>query len=183
MPNFYRVLKADPLDGEFTPNKPGAKPIKSFWCQVEGVDNPVMISKQVPNTPSLAKGHYGVLEPKRSSKGTQYFKFTSMQVPQGTKIPEYDGASTSQEPATQQSTASDSTDIPHWFHPFAIMIRELWDDMKARSAEEAIVNAAPESPDTATEDYDAEPTMPSKEQLEEIFGEPLPDPVEIPEDK
>lgn len=178
MPNFYRVLKADPLDGEFTPNKPGAKPLKSFWCQVEGADSPVMITKQVPNTPSLTHGHYGVLEPRRSAKGTQYYKFTSMQRPEGVSVPSYDATEAQAQPTAQAAQpASDQTEIPNWFHPFAIMIRELWDDMKERKAEETIV-AAPHSEETATENYD-KPI--DKAKLDAIFGEELPDPVEVPE--
>lgn len=95
MPQFYKVLKADPIGDPFTPNRPNAKELQSFWCQVEGQNLPVMMNKQVPNTPSLTQGHYGVLE-LAHGKNTDYMKFTSMQVPQGTSIPTYGAAPTSE---------------------------------------------------------------------------------------
>ena len=149
MPQFYRVLKADPLDGEFTPNKPGAKPLKSFWCQVEGVELPVMISKQVPNTPSLTEGHYGVLEPRHGAK-SEYMKFTSMQIPQGESKPRYDAASA---PVQQSSEVSGVT---------AKMYHDL--EQRVTNLESLLGSPSPER--QVNEEVD-------KAKLDDIFGADL----------
>lgn len=166
MPQFYRVLKADPLDGTYTPNKPGAKPLQSFWCQVEGVEEPVMMSKQVPNTPSLTEGHYGVLESRTSAKGNSYWKFTSMPIPQGQSKPKYADVVDMGKPENVEKNVhpSDQKDTPLWFAPYAIMIREIHKYVQEQNAEEVLT--APDSPDTATED--ARPTI---DEMADIFGD------------
>lgn len=171
MPQFYRVLKADPLGEPWTnPNVVGAKPTQKFWCQVEGVDEPVMIGKQVPNTPSLTEGHYGVLEDATSSKGNAYKKFTSMQIPQGTSKPQYAGVTEPQPAGTAQV---DDTIVPTWFHPYARVLKEVAEYVREQRGEAAIVNPAPEEPDTATEEHKEEPmagTTLTKAELDDMFG-------------
>lgn len=158
MPQFYRVLKADPIGDPYTPSMAGAKPLQSFWCQVEDVDDPVMISKQVPNTPSLTEGHYGVLEQRTSAKGNPYWKFTSMQMPQGTSKPKYDAASA----PVQQDTSGVSAKMFH--------------DLEQRVSNLEKLMATPAVEDKAVGVAGSETT---KEELEDIFGGSL-DIVDIP---
>lgn len=183
MPQFYRVLKADPLDGEYTPDKPNAKPLKSFWCQVEGVDEPVMMTKQVPNSPSLTEGHYGVLEQRVSGKGNKYWKFIGMQMPQGERKPHYDGsvATESASPAPAAPHPSNQADIPLWFAPFGIMLKEIYDYVQERKGtpltqHDVLTEAAKDEP-VKTEGIGGGNI--SKDELEEIFGGPMADPVDL----
>lgn len=192
MPGFYRVLKADPLDGEYTPDMPGAKPIKSYWCQVEGEELPVMMSKQVPNTPSLTEGHYGVLEDKQSAKGTKYKKFTSMQIPQGQRKPQY--SETLAQGGTAYAPTADASEVPAWFIPYARAIKEVVEYVREQNAEDTITKPAPAEPTTATEEHVGEPEQAepptardvgstqtiTREELEDIFGGPV-EPLEIKE--
>lgn len=195
MPQFYRVLKADPLGDPYTPNRPNAKPLQSFWCQVAGVVEPVMMSKQVPNTPSLTEGHYGVLEDKVSQSGNAYKKFTSMQTPQGTQRPRYDAqeATTQSAPTATQADAqtvhpSDQKDMPFWFAPYAMKINYVYDQMK--QVDQPVVGEPLPQMFALTEANKADEeavetigdTTITKDELEDIFGGQLADPVDLTKD-
>lgn len=156
MPQFYQVLKADPIGDPFTPNQPGAKPLQSYWCQVKDVEEAVMITKQIPNTPSLTEGHYGVLEQRTSKKGNPYWKFTSMQIPQGESKPRYAADSA----PVQQAPSGVSAGM---FHVLEQRVSNL----------EALL-ATPKQDEPKVE------APVDKAKLEEIFGEEIDDPIELP---
>lgn len=176
MPQFYRILKADPMGDPWTPNKPNAKPIQQFWCQVEGVDLPVRMGKQVPNVPSLVEGHYGVLETAKSQAGNDYMKFVGMQTPQGMQRPRYDAAA----PAETQATVhpSDQKDTPLWFAPYAMKINFIYDEMRN-------VSSTPLTQAQVLDEAKRVETEPigdgniTKAELEDIFGGSMADPVEL----
>ena len=166
MPQFYQVLKADPIGDPYTPSMAGAKPLQSFWCQVEGVEEGVMISKQVPNTPSLTEGHYGVLEQRTSKKGNQYWKFTSMQMPQGTSKPRYD--------AQPEAQAAPSGVSAKMFHELEQRVTNLETLLATPSL---TTSSKPETTEAKEGVGGGEIT---KEELEDIFGGEMADPVDIP---
>lgn len=120
MADFYKVLKADPLGDPYTPSAPGAKPIQSYWCQVEGQEKAVMIGKQEreDGQPALTPGQhvYGDLTYAKSQKGNEYWKFKSAKVPDGVQWP-------------QDSSPAPVSDIggqmPGWFVPVANQINEI----------------------------------------------------------
>lgn len=190
---FFRVLKADPLGDPWTPNIAGAKPIQTFWCQFEGVEHPVQMSKQVPNTPSLTYGQFGYLVPAKSQKGTDYYKFKSQKAPDELEQPRYAAADA---PASTTSTTkaephpSDQKDTPLWFAPYAIKINYIYDQMKqvdeTPMTQEHVFSEAKKADtyDTVNpkDQYGGEKygdKAISKEELEDIFGGPMAEPVEL----
>jgi len=183
---FYKVVSASPLGDPFM-NSHG-KSQQSFWCQIDGVDLPVMITKNEGNTPSLTQGNYGFLAELKHGKKTDYYRFRSAPIPQGMEVPSYAEVKTTV--PTRPAVVSDS-DIPMWFVPFGAAIKEILTYIREQKAEDAIV--APTSPETATEDFPkdnkidlkdipatesnavetevkaAPPTL-SDEELDDIFG-------------
>lgn len=195
---FYRVLKADPLGDPWTPSAANAKPLQTFWCQFEGVDKPVQMAKQIPNTPSLTYGQFGYLIPAKSQKGTDYFKFKSQQAPPEMEQPRYDATdgavATSSTPSPTQPHPSAQVDIPLWFAPFGIMIRGLHEDLIGR-AQRGVDEHPPteDRPLTQTEVLeeakqldDEPPTVEgigggtiTQDELENIFGGKMAAPVDL----
>lgn len=166
MAQFYKVLKADPLGEPYTPNFEGAKATQTYWCQLEGVDNDVSIGKQVPNTVTPGEQVYGDLMYAKSQKGTEYWKFKSQKVPDGTPRP----ASTPAQAQAQQATGVDmSGTIPGWFLPYGNMIQYVFDEMKKmNSAEEGNVKLS----DVPLEENADEET---KALVADIFGDGTPE--------
>lgn len=127
MAQFYKVLKADPLGEPYTPNMPNAKALQNYWCQFEGVDKAVSMSKQVGNNPGVGTHIYGDLMYAKSQKGTEYWKFKSSKVPEGVQRP----ADSPQQASAQESLVPSASDlVPGWFIPYANMIRFIYDEMK-----------------------------------------------------
>lgn len=176
MPAFYKILKADPLGNPWTPNKPGAKPIQTWWCQVEGQDLAVSIGKQVGNTLRPGQHVYGDLVYAKSQKGNEYWKLNSQQVPEGVERPQ-DDPSTPAQAQAQAATggagyaegwAEKNKDeiIPKWFAPFGNMISYIYDYMKEmKDAEGNIVDLKDVPTDTPP------PAEPAK--VEQVSGEPI----------
>lgn len=133
MAEFYKVLKADPLGDPWTPNKPGAKPIQNYWCQVEGEELAVSVGKQVGNELLPGQHIYGDLIKARSQKGTDYWKFKGEQVPDDVQRP----ASTPAQAQAQQATGVDmSATMPDWFQPWANLLQDISKDLKALKGED-----------------------------------------------
>jgi hypothetical protein len=173
MADFYKVLKADPLGEPWTPNKPGAKPIQNYWCQVEGQDWAVNIGRQTDN-PLLPGMHvYGDLTYAKSQKGTEYWKFKWQKVPEDVPRPT-DDPSTPAQAQAQQATGMVGGDVPGWFIPFANQLEYIYQQMKKMDTDDINVDVdAPieiEEPGAIDEETQA--------TLETIFGE-----TEVPEEK
>lgn len=170
MSEFYKVLKADPLGEPWTPNKPGAKPIQNYWCQVEGQDWAVSIGRQVDNPLHAGTHVYGDLVYSKSQKGTEYWKFKSQQVPEGTPRPT-DAPSTPAQ-ATAQAATNVSQQVPGWAVPLYNMVEYIYKQMKQM-----------EIPSEANHDVAAEEQVETgidpatKAALDSIFS------PETPEDK
>lgn len=180
---FFRILKADPLGDPWTPSVAGAKPIQGFWCQFAGVEHPVKVNKQVPNTPSLTEGQFGYLLEKTSAKGNSYYEFKGQKIPEGMSAPRYDGGEATAAPVAPAPTphASDQKDVPYWFAPYAMMIKFIYDEMKGVSPDTPItqtqvLDEAKKSEESAEPDNDLGIT---KDELENIFGGKMSDPVEL----
>jgi hypothetical protein len=177
MSNFYKVLKADPLGEPWTPNAPGASPIQNYWSQIEGEDWPVSIGKQLPNTVAPGDVIYGDLMKETSKKGTDYWKFKSARIPEGTAIPA--GALPHRTPSSNE-TPNASSGMPGWFIPVAKQIEYIYKEMKKVDG------------DTVVEDMEAEAEIDSKAEvkdkffispeqkaiMDDIFGGPI-EPTEI----
>lgn len=181
MAEFYKVLKADPLGEPYTPNVPNAKPLQNYWCQFEGVEKAVSMSKQVGNSPGVGTSVYGDLMYAKSQKGTEYWKFKSQKVPEGTPRP----ADTPQQAAAQESLVPSASDlVPGWFIPYANMIRFIYDEMKGVEAPKEVT---PVTQHEVLEEANkpelvaGEPLDPDTQAtLDEIFGSPevTPEPEE-----
>ena len=190
MSQFYKVLKADPLGEPWTPNAPDAKPIQNYWCQVEGEELAVSIGKQVGNHLTPGESIYGDLMKATSQKGTNYWKFKSAKIPEGTVRP----ASTPAQATAQQATGHRvdmSAKQPDWFQPWANlildtykMVKELHGGLEKGAAvkEEPVAEPVAEEP-KKVEQIGGEPIdEETKQVLDDIFTPPeIPD--EVPEDK
>lgn len=150
MAQFYKILKADPL-GE--PWESHGKKNQTYWCQVEGEDLAVSISKQVGNTLTPGQNVYGDLMKATSQKGTDYWKFKSAQVPEGVERPK---------DSAPQEVIGDN--IPAWFLPFGNTIIENNKILKQLRGDEPMEEPTPEEP---KEDL--------KATVEGIFNEPEPE--------
>lgn len=130
MTDFYKVLKADPLGEPWTPNVANAKPIQNYWCQVEGMEQPVSIGRQADNPLHPGTHVYGDLMFAKSQKGTQYWKFKSAKVPEDVQRPQ-DDPHTPAQAAAQTATKPDvSSAVPGWFQPYGNMIEYIYKQMK-----------------------------------------------------
>lgn len=179
MADFYKVLKADPLGVPWTPNKPGAKAIQNYWCEVEGQEKAVSIGRQVDNPLRPGVYVYGDLVYTKSQKGTKYWKFKSQQVPEGVARPTDDPATPAQATA-QQATGSQpvGTDVPAWAVPLYNMVEFIYKEMKAMSVGEDDLPASKEPSTNGVEVLAGDVDEVTQQTLTEIFGEP-----ETPEDK
>lgn len=183
MAQFYKVLKADPLGEPWTPNQPNAKPIQNYWCQVEGMDESVSIGRQVDNPLTPGVHVYGDLNYAKSQKGTVYFKFKGVKVPDGVQRP-VDAPSTPAQATAQQSVGTGqsnmSAEIPDWFKPYANMIGYIYREMRnvdGSGQPEAVQTTPMSSTDaimtaeTGVEHVGGEPVSPeTKEMLDDIFN-------------
>lgn len=151
MADFYKVLKADPLGEPWTPNVAGAKPIQNYWCQVEGMEQPVSIGRQEGNPLHPGTHVYGDLVFAKSQKGTQYWKFKSAAVPEGVVRP-------------QDTTPNLSSNIPAWFQPYGNMIEFIYKEMKAIETQEPPLEPAIEPPKLEPLDPDTQAT------IDDLFG-------------
>lgn len=118
MGQFYKILTASPM-GE--PWESHGKQNQTYWCQVEGEELAVSISKQVPNVLNPGQHVYGDLMKATSQRGTNYWKFKSSQVPEGVARP---ADSPAQAVAQQAVGVNVSAPQPEWFQPWANLIKE-----------------------------------------------------------
>lgn len=187
MAEFYKVLKADAMGDPYTPSMPGAKPIQSYWCQVEGQEKAVMIGKQVRDDgqPALVAGQhvYGNLMYAKSQKGTEYWKFKGEKVPDGVTRPAESPAQATAQQAVGTRQVNMSSEMPDWFKPISNQIDYIFRELRkmddnpsvseAAYAEEAKLKALEESkPEQVTDGALDEAT---KAVLDDIFG-PSPEP-------
>lgn len=156
MAEFHKVLKADPLGEPWTPNKPGAKPIQNYWCQVEGQDKSVAIGRQTDNPLRPGMHVYGDLMYAKSQKGTEYWKFKGSKVPEGVARPTDDPSTPAQ--ATAQQAVDMSGQVPGWAVPLYNMVEFIYKEMKAMST---------------TEEEPAVTTNEEHKGVEQIAGEPI----------
>lgn len=171
MAEFYKILKADPMGEPYTPSQPGAKPIQSYWCQVEGQEWAVMIGKQVGNTLTPGEHVYGNLMYAKSQKGNEYWKFKSEKVPEGTVRP----ADTPAQAVAQQATGVDmSAKMPDWFQVWANVIQDTHKMVKELHGGFAEDEPKEEPKETkGVEQIAGEPVdEETKDMLDGIFGEP-----------
>ena len=173
MAEFYKLLKADPM-GE--PWQAHGKDMQTYWCQVEGEELNVMITKQVGNTISPGHHVYGNLMKATSQKGNDYWKFKSEQVPEGVQRPQ-DAPSTPAQATAQQATG-DVT--PGWFSGWGNLLMEMAKDIKELKGEESPNSIKMEDIPTGKKEVEqtaGKPLAPEdKEMLDGIFGgEPEPE--------
>ncbi len=171
MAEFYKILKADPMGEPYTPSQPGAKPIQSYWCQVEGQERAVMIGKQVGNTLTPGEHVYGNLMYAKSQKGNEYWKFKSEKVPEGTVRP----ADTPAQAVAQQATGVDmSAKMPDWFQVWANVIQDTHKMVKELHGGFAEDEPKEEPKETkGVEQIAGDPVdEETKDMLDGIFGEP-----------
>lgn len=167
MADFYKILKADPLGDPWTSH---GKTNQTFWCQVEGQDRPVSISKQVPNTLVPGQHVYGDLVYAKSQKGTEYWKLKSAKVPEGVQRP----ADSPAQAVAQQAVGDVSGQAPGWFTVYGNMIEYIYKEMKKMD----IAEDSPSQPEPAkeVEVVAGEVDQETKETLNTIFGsEPEPE--------
>ena len=166
MADFYKILKADPLGEPWTPNAPNAKPIQTYWCQVEGVDEPVSIGKQVGNSLLPGQHIYGDLVFAKSQKGNQYWKLKSARIPDGVQRP----ADTPAQAVAQESVGANvSASEPAWFTVYGNMIRFIYKELNLLSDKPEI---KPEEEVEVEPSKGVEPLDPTtKATLDEIFGD------------
>lgn len=167
MADFYKILKADPLGDPWTPNKPGAKPIQNWWCQVEGQDWAVSIGKQVGNNLRPGQHVYGDLKYTKGQKGTEYWKFESQKVPDDVQRPTDDPATPAQATA-QQATGGGrdmSAEMPAWFTPVYNMLKEMHKVVTGQDFETEPAAAPTPTPTPAAK--------PEPQKPEQIAGEPI----------
>lgn len=189
---FFRILKADPLGEPWSAN---GGTFQTFWCQFAGVEHPVKVNKKAGSTPSLTTGQFGYLLEQTSQKGTKYYQFKGQQVPQGMAIPSYaDAAEPSQpaQPAPSQAPVhpSDQKEMPYWFAPYAMKINFIYEEMKGVSDKPMTQQQALDGAKKADESYGNKAygnetygdQKISKDELEDIFGGPMSEPVSL-EDK
>lgn len=176
MADFYKILKADPLGEPYTPNMPNAKPIQSYWCQVEGQEKAVMIGKQVGNDLYPGQHVYGDLTYAKSQKGNEYWKFRSAKIPEGVQRPADSPTQATAQAAIGVSTtgASNVSDtVPGWFQVYGNMIEFIYKEMRAISetpnhnAGETPKEEAPEKEEPKESVLDET----TQETLNAIFGE------------
>ncbi len=189
MADFYKILKADMMPGEpYTPPVPNAKPIQSYWCQVEGQEKPFMVGKQVRDDgqPALVAGQqiYGDLVYAKSQRGTEYWKFKSAQVPEGTPRP----ASTPAQAQAQKAVGAQpnmSAQMPDWFMPVANQIDYIFREMRKMdtgvSEEEKRALIAEDEAKAAKAKANSEATVSNtpldtetQDMLDDIFGKTEP---------
>lgn len=125
MADFYKVLKADPLGEPWTPNKPGAKPIQNYWCQVDGQELPVSIGRQEGNPLHPGQHVYGDLVFTKSQKGNTYLKFKSAQVPDDVTRPTDDPSTPAQATAQQAVGADVSAPLPAGITPLVNQVKSI----------------------------------------------------------
>lgn len=178
MSKFYKILKADKLGDPWqNPNYPDSPALQRYWCQVEGEDWPVSISKQVPNTVTPGEHVYGDLLKEKSQRGTDYWKFKSAKVPDGVQRP----ADTPAQATAQAATGVDmSAQQPDWFQPWGNLLTQIAKDVKALvGVDEGLSADAPiEPPKSQTDSGKPEqisgPPLSEEEQtkLDDIFTVP-----------
>ncbi len=183
MAEFYKILKADPLGDPWTPQKPGAKPIQNFWCQVEGEELAVSIGKQVGNTLTLGQHVYGDLVKATSQKGTDYWKFKAQMVPEGVQRPADSPAQAQAQQATgRQIEGVVGDNIPGWAVPLYNMVEYIYKEMKKMS-DEPDINDVLTKTSPADEPVEEPVVEGEKVDLDDLFGkEAVPEVPEVPEE-
>lgn len=176
MADFYKILKADPLGEPWTPNKPGAKPIQNYWCQVEGQDWAVNVGRQVDNPLRAGQHIYGDLTYAKSQKGTEYWKFKGQKVPDDVARPTDDPATPAQATA-QAATGTVGGEVPGWAVPLYNMVTEMHKIITGNDFDEP-EPAKPAEPATGVEVLSGEVDEETQQTLDNIFSPP-----ETPEDK
>jgi len=189
MADFFKILKADPLGDPWTPQQPGAKPIQNWWCQVEGQDKAVSIGKQVGNSLHPGMHVYGDLKYAKSQKGTEYWKFSSVQIPEGVQRPADTPAQATAQQATgaegyadqwaQKNTPVVGEGVPPWAIPLCNQVQFIYNEMKKMAGEEPI----PEPPKQVEHVGGAPIDEETKATLDAVFGDEEPTPDVVPEDK
>lgn len=195
MSKMYTVLSTFQM-GE--PWGEGNKNI-SYWCQLEGLDEfAVKITKQKPLNPgdevygSLIAGDDG--KPFLSQGGKPFMKFKGEMTPEGSPRPKSAGYAAATAPAQSNSNApavhpSDDRDVPLWFAPFGVMIKAIYDEV-CRPADTPLTQHDVMTEAAKTDEPFTEPkketigdTEITPEELENIFGGPIADPVDLADDK
>lgn len=187
MAQFYKILKADPLGEPWTPSLPGAKPIQNWWCQVEGEELDVSIGKQVGNTLAPGQQIYGDLVKATSQKGTVYWKFKSVKVPDGVQRPASTPAQTTAQEAVgfaeEWADKNVSGTIPGWFIPFGNAIIDIQKDLKLLKGDDYPEPAPkPEEPKKGVEPISDNVDPETQATLDEIFS-PAQEAEDTPEEK
>lgn len=184
MAQFFKILKADALGDPWTPNAPDAKPIQNYWCQVEGQDKPVSIGKQVGNHLNAGEHVYGDLMYAKSQKGTEYWKFKSVKVPDDVQRPADSPAQAQAQQATgSQPAANMSAQMPEWFMPVANQIDYIFREMRKMDADQPN-SVEPMPVTTALDEAQAGEVVGApidevtQATLDDIFGKPGEEPAE-----
>ena len=84
MAKFHKLIEASPMGD---PWESHGNQIQTWWCKVEGEDLGVSIGKKVGNTLRVGDHLYGDLIKAVSAKGNEFWKFKSVQVPEGMERP------------------------------------------------------------------------------------------------
>lgn len=170
MAQFYKILKADTMGDPYTAH---GNQLQSYWCQFEGVENSVMLSKKVGNTPQVGTHVYGDLVYAMSQKGNQYWKFKGSQVPEGVPFPADTPAQATAQEATGATPSNVSGEVPAWFRPVAAQLADMqkkldyvYNDLKG--VEPDVPFEEPKVEQVGGEPLDEK----TKQQLDAIFGEP-----------
>lgn len=176
MAQFYKILKAEPLGDPWTPNRPGAKPIQNWWCQVDGQEKAVSIGKQVGNELRPGMTVYGDLKYAKSQRGVVYWKFDSQKIPEGVTPPSETGGNEAWADKWSQDVGGE---LPAWFVPYANLITDIAKGVKELRGEvgeptriDGIGPVATTDGPLNTEDVKESTTVDkdTKEMLDGIFG-------------
>lgn len=168
---YFRILKADPIGDEWSAN---GGVFQSFWCQFEGIEEGVKVNKKVGNTPSLTYGQFGYLteQTTKSGKnaGKKYWQFKGMAAPDDMPAPRYDAADAevATRPAGRTANPDDFVSRQEFddLHELVLSLAEKFDQLNGKGDEKKVAEKTSEV-DKAT--------------LEEIFGGPMGELVDIPD--
>lgn len=107
MAQFYNLTSFSPMGEPFS-TQHGT--FQGYWCTFEGVDGGVMLNKKQGNVPTTGN-IYGELVQMTSKKGTNYWKFKSMQTPQGVSAPATHTAQPAAQPALSSTQLDDMAEM------------------------------------------------------------------------
>ena len=144
MGQYVNVVGYEPA-GEPWSNQHGT--FQTYWVQVEGLEQSVMMNKKVGSVPKLG-ANYGNVIQATSQKGNQYLKWQGEKVPQGTAVPAF--AQQPQAPTQVPQAAPAAVpgmvggEVPGWAVPMinqmktmAEQVQYIWEQMKAMDLDAA----------------------------------------------